>query len=79
MSSRESRAEILKILSVNFGSRDFTNINDIESSVSEYMREISRDFLELQVQDKINSSELDIADKNLKAINKQKKSNKYIW
>lgn len=73
MSSRESRAEILKILSVNFGSRDFTNINDIESSVSEYMREISRDFLELQVQDKINSSELDIADKNLKAINKQKK------
>ena len=73
MSSRESRAEILKILSVNFGSRDFTNINDIESSVSEYMREISRDFLELQVQDKINSSELDIAYKNLKAINKQKK------
>ena len=73
MPSKESREEILKILSSSFGSRDFKNINEIESSVSEYMREISRDFLELQVQDKINSSELDIADKNLKAINKQKK------
>ena len=74
MSSRESRAEILKILSSNFGSRDFNNINDIESSVSEYMREISKDFLELQVQDKIDSCELNIVDKNLKVINKQKKT-----
>ncbi len=51
MSSRESKAEILKILSSNFVSRNFNKINDIESSVSEYMREISRNFLKLQVQD----------------------------
>ena len=73
MPSKESREEILKILSSSFGSRDFKNINEIESSVSDYMREISRDFLELQVQDKIKSTEAEMVDKNLKAINKQKK------
>src|SRR3990172_7530072 len=73
--------DILDVLGKNFPDEKFTNVNQIELSVYEYMREISRQFLETKIQEEINNTEKELLEKEdtLKVINTQKKNVNSIY
>ena len=72
---------LYSLLDANFPDKSFKNLDEIEFEVHKYMKEISRKFLEMKIQLKVDTKEkdmvserIDSVDNKLVKINKQKKN-----